>query len=86
MKTYKCIKCGAVIKEFDDVHDVDSDTDRMWEGGVVFKIISGFGSQHDGGMFTGALCDKCIDIMTQIGTLNYLGDYIYGDSDYIPLQ
>lgn len=86
MKTYKCLKCDTDIHELNGNDPKDKDSQKMWNGGAVFNIITGYGSSHDGGMFTGALCDKCIDIMTQIGTLKYLGDYIFGGAVYKPLN
>jgi len=89
MNKYKCIKCNKEILSLEgDPSRFDEDipdTDKMWNGGVIFNIVTGYGSLHDGDMFTGALCDNCIDIMTRIDILKYKGDYITGETKYIPL-
>lgn len=76
MKTYKCLKCGKVIKELRLNDPKEKDTDRMWDDGIVFKMYAGYGSLLDGDMFTGALCDTCVDKLAIDKTIKYDGDYI----------
>ena len=90
MKTYKCLKCGKEIKALE--HDTNADNqefkddEKMWNDGIVFKMSAGYGSKLDGNMFMGAICDECIDTMAQIDSLKYIGDYITGEREYIPLR
>jgi hypothetical protein len=88
MKTYKCLKCGKEIKQLheSDIDNVHKDQELMWDGGIVFMMSAGYGSKLDGNMFNGAICDECIDTMAQIDSLKYVGDYITGEKEYIPLR
>jgi len=91
MKTYKCLKCGREIKTIhEDLNDsaitgAFEDTGKMWDGGVVFSMTAGYGSLLDGCMFTGAICDHCLELSAQIESVKYVGDYITGDKKYHPL-
>lgn len=85
MKVYKCLKCGKEITENPHNYPEDKDTEKMWNGGVVFKMYAGYGSVLDGDMFIGALCDTCIDKLAIDNIIKYDGDYIFGNKEYIPL-
>ena len=88
-KKYTCIKCGKEIKEiypYPGNQKTVQDQNRLWHGGVVFTIQAGYGSMLDGDIFTGALCDQCIDIMANNKTIKFVRDYINGSEKYIPLR
>ncbi len=86
-----CICCGAKIElvglnnyknsdEFFDDHtksNVKYDpTSQMWSGGSVERLVTGYGSRHDGSIFYIGICDICIDSNIQNARLRYAGDYI----------
>ena len=47
----------------DDIHD-------MYDGGVVFDGIAGYGSTHDGDGFFLLVCDECLDKTKEIHKIN----------------
>lgn len=49
---------------------------QMWKGGVVERIVSGYGSGHDGSIFYIGICDICIDVNIENARLRYAGDYM----------
>lgn len=80
----KCVCCGSKIpplldedkaKEFDIIFDNKSDK-IMWNDGTVGSISSGYGSRHDGGMLVIGICDDCLDIKTEDGSIALIGDYM----------
>jgi len=76
---YKCVACLKNEIVLDEKHAENYKPTYMhneWDGGWVFKLVTGFGSKHDGDMFIGAICDDCIQKFQDDGTLNYLGSYI----------
>jgi hypothetical protein len=86
-KKYTCIKCGKEINEiypYPGNQKTVQDQNRLWHGGVVFTIQAGYGSEHDGFIFNGALCDKCIDTMASEGKIKFVRDYLFGNKKYIP--
>ena len=53
----------------------------MWTDGVVGNISAGFGSDCDGDKFVIAICDECVKIKLNDGSLAYMGNYMFGDSN-----
>lgn len=58
MKSRFCIKCNMEITPItpnDDLHPHEN----MWRGGIVDKIMAGYGSKLDEDVYLIAICDVC---------------------------
>lgn len=50
MKSEFCIKCNK---------EIQSVKNMWWNGGIVNKIIAGYGSKLDGDVYLISICDEC---------------------------
>ena len=90
----KCIESIADLNQEDAVFKQDKRSDsyteraenRMWLDGIVKNASAGYGSSHDGDMFVIAVCDKCITIKKEDGTIAYTGNYMGFDSEITQLD
>lgn len=57
-------------------------TSQMWNGGVVERLVSGYGSGHDGSIFYIGMCDICINANIINARLRYAGDYMMQVNSY----
>lgn len=55
---------------------------QMWNGGTVERIVTGYGSRHDGSIFYIGICDICIDSNIENARLRYAGDYMMHINSY----
>jgi hypothetical protein len=53
----------------------------MWTDGVVGNISGGFGSDCDGDKFVIAICDVCVKIKLNDGSLAYTGNYMFSNEE-----
>jgi hypothetical protein len=58
---------------------ITNTNNRMWSDGIVHIIDAGYGSNHDTDKFVIAICDDCIKLNLEDGTLLYHGNYMYPD-------
>lgn len=58
---------------------ITNTNNRMWSDGIVHIIDAGYGSNHDTDKFVIAICDDCINLNLEDGTLLYHGNYMYPD-------
>lgn len=58
---------------------ITNTNNRMWSDGIVNIIDAGYGSNHDTDKFIIAICDDCIKLNLEDGTLLYHGNYMYPD-------
>ena len=62
----KCICCNKEINLVERTfHRVKNYTNcppeqNMWDGGVVDRILAGYGSIYDNGVILICVCDKCL--------------------------
>jgi len=72
---YNCICCG---KEIPSIILKDDDVSMsMWNGGSVDKIITGYGSRFDGDIYFFGICDDCIEIEKQKGSIKFWKRYFH---------
>ena len=55
---------------------------EMIDNGIIHIIDAGYGSTHDGDQFIIAICDDCINVNKEDGTLLYYGNYMYYDENF----
>jgi hypothetical protein len=56
---------------------------EMVDNGIIHIIDAGYGSKHDGDQFLIAICDDCINVNKEDGTLLYYNNYMYSDEKFI---
>ena len=56
---------------------------EMVDNGIIQVIDAGYGSKHDGDQFIIAICDDCINLNKEDGTLLYYNNYMYSDEKFI---
>lgn len=49
---------------------------EMVDNGIIHIIDAGYGSSHDGDQFIIAICDDCINVNKEDGTLLYYDNYM----------
>jgi hypothetical protein len=51
------------------------------------KVSKNIGlSKYQQALFRAGICDECLDTKTILGTIKFVRDYIYGDTEYISLK
>ena len=65
---HNCIVCGKKISVTEH-GEVSS--------GAKLKVTTGFGSAHDGDVYHGYICDKCIVNRNKSGTLVFEENYMF---------
>ncbi len=83
--TILCAKCERIL--LPDKSCLDSTPHRScWNDGTVDKIVPGYGSIHDQTVFLVGLCDCCLTIMSNKGTIlrvtNLIEELYRQDRDY----
>ena len=78
----KCICCDKKISllhsdklEEDILFDMRVSS-VCWSDGIVDKISSGYGSSLDGNVYIIGVCDECIKIKTNDGTVALVNQYM----------
>jgi len=68
----KCVGClnELMYVEFYDqtTHQAVRNTDCVKDGNT-FEIIGGYGSKFDGDIFQAVICDRCLEIFNNSGSL-----------------
>lgn len=79
IKSRYCIFCGFEIKPIESTHH-EIPWQAMWNGGIIDRIVAGYGSNLDGSMYIIAICDNCIE--KNKDKFEYIGDYMLGTNKY----
>ena len=76
---YNCIVCGKEIKKVnnDDINLDEDDSTKWWFGGAVDKIVTGYGSNFDGDIYSFGICDDCIEKKSKDGTIKFKKRYFH---------
>jgi hypothetical protein len=56
---------------------------EMVHDGIIHIIDAGYGSNHDGDRIIIAICDSCIKVNVEEGTLLYYDNYMPSDEKFI---
>ncbi len=56
---------------------------EMVDNGIIHIIDAGYGSKHDGDQFIIAICDDCINLNKENGTLLYYNNYMHHDDKFV---
>ncbi len=56
---------------------------EMVYNGIIQVIDAGYGSNRDGDQFIIAICDDCIKVNVEDGTLLYYDNYMFNDEKFI---
>jgi hypothetical protein len=56
---------------------------EMIDNGIIHIIDAGYGSTHDGDQFIIAICDDCINVNKEDGTLLYYNNYMHYDEKFV---
>jgi hypothetical protein len=56
---------------------------EMIDNGIIHIIDAGYGSTHDGDQFVIAICDDCINVNKEDGTLLYYNNYMHYDEKFV---
>lgn len=56
---------------------------EMVDNGIIQIIDAGYGSIHDGDQFIIAICDDCINVNKEDGTLLYYNNYMHYDEKFV---
>ena len=68
-----CIKCNIELKPIDPKFHEKPES-AMWNGGIVDKIYTGYGSDLDGNIYIIAICDKCV--IENKDKIEFIGTYM----------
>lgn len=76
MKTeYNCIRCDKIIKQINS--PIDNKLENcMWNGGIVNKILAGYGSSLDGDIYILGICDDCLKRLHEMKKITFYKNYI----------
>lgn len=66
--------------EIDLIHDKKASV--MINNGIVNIISAGYGSKHDGDEMILAICDECVQLNLEDGTLIYHNNYFYPNEEF----